>query len=305
MATITLSNVLTAARAINREWVKWTEQDGPMVPYNGVMTKGMSDGLHRTVLEAIESTADDLEDGLAEITPDARRLQLILDEIGYSFLRWLQGISQGLSIARPTGSDALDNAFRKLHEALDTKTLPKPPSIEVLFAQGAPPAQIAKKYGFKRDDGSPDIEMVYAVKADPSLLDMSKWVHPAEAAIAAETDRAWKHRSPRPHLFVIETPRGQTKRRSLEELIAAHAPPAQIARLHGLEEQEVIDLARDEYDIDLTALREIKPVTEGGAQQKAMAEQERRARQVAKAQERNAAKLAEKAAAKQASGTAS
>ena len=52
------------------------------------------------------------------------------------------------------------------------------------------------------------------------------------------------------------------QRRSVEEVIRQLAPPAQIARVHGQTEQDVLKMA-EMLGVDLTAPRVIKPANAG------------------------------------------
>lgn len=275
-----MSHAEGAARRIAKAYSKWNLQDGPLVPFNGVMMKGMSQELVETVEHCIDVTADGDENGqaLGEVATEARRLMLCLDAIGYSFIKWVQDGSVGLSHARPTGSDELDAAFKHLLAVLEERPLPPPPSVKALIDQGAPLGTIAIKYGWKLEDGSPDINKVLEEQAEPGKhYDAKTWVHPAHRTAAAEVEKAWATRQPRSKLFHDDSktaPKPQL--RPIEEMIAAHAPVEQIARLYKLEQHEVLELA-ELQGVDLTQPRHVVPANEAVAQQEMQKTQAARA----------------------------
>ena len=271
-AALSFDTVLGAARDINRAFDRWNMADGPYVSWDGVATKGMSKELYEGIPTCVDKTADK---GL-NVDPKARRLMLVLDDIAIEFKRWMQGFSQGLSTCPPRGSEALNNALRRLKDILAERPLPPPEPLESLVKLGAPHHQIAIKYGWKTPEGAPDVERVMAAIADPAAhtIDPKTWIHPSQANAIAEADKAWEGRAPRPEMFRRE-PEGATKPKnpSIEEMIKAHATPQQIARVHKLDVEMVLEMA-SEMGIDLNAPRHVKPVTEAGMQQEMIAQHE-------------------------------
>lgn len=280
LPTLELSTVLGASRKIAKAYEKWSLQDGPFVAFNGVPMKSMSQELVGTVEECIDGTADGDENGqaLGNVAPDARRLMLCLDAIGYAFIRWVQDASMGLSHARPTGSDELDSAFKHLIDVQSQRPLPHPTSVKALMDQGAPLGTIALKYGWKMEDGSPDIDKVYEELETPSThYDPKTWVHPAHRSAMAEVEKLWTDRKPRPKLFHDdEKTAPKPVLRPIEEMIEARAPIEQIARLYQLEYDEVVELAKA-HGVDLTQPRHIVPANEAVAQQEMQRTQAARA----------------------------
>lgn len=278
--TLELSTVLGASRQIAKAYEKWSLQDGPYVPFNGVMMKGMSQELVGSVEECIDGTADGDENGQAirNVSPEARRLMLCLDAIGYAFIKWVQDGSMGLSHARPTGSDELDCAFKHLIDVQSQRTLPHPTPVKTLMDQGAPLGTIALKYGWKQEDGSPDIDKVYEELETPGThYNKDTWVHPAHRSAMAEVEKQWADRRPRPKLFHDdEKTAPKPTLRPIEEMIAAHAPIEQIARLYKLEYDEVVEMAKMQ-GVDLTQPRHIVPANEAVAQQEMQRTQAARA----------------------------
>ncbi len=120
-------------------------------------------------------------------------LMLALDAIGYAFLQWQQDASRGLSKAPPRGSAELDAALKRLLDMFDRPSLPKPHPIPYLIDMGASYETIAKKYGWKLPDGSPDVVKVHEELQEPGKhYQPATWVHPSLASLAAEVDRQWE-----------------------------------------------------------------------------------------------------------------
>lgn len=281
MAILKFSEVQGACRELIRAWHKWREQDGPYRNIGGFNTKVISHELDAAIRETINGTADaKYDESGAIVTRDvekkARSMVMLLDQIGYAFRKWLQDVSLGLSSARPTGSDELDNGFKRLEELLNTRKLQPPEPVAALVARSASPQQIAKKYGWKNEDGSPNVRMVHEEIAEPGKhFDEKNWVHPAERALEEEVDRLWSAREPRTAIFATVEDANAPKPvvRPIEELISLKAPAEQIARLHKVDVSDVLELAKD-MGVDLTAPRFVLPVSAADIAAEVVAKQE-------------------------------
>lgn len=281
MAILKFTEVQGACREVVRAWQKWREADGPYRNIGGHNTKVISKEFDATIREIINGTADAKygEDGKLEtrdVEPQARSMVMLLDQLGYAFRKWLQDVSLGLSSARPTGSDEFDNALKRIEELLNTRKLQPPEPVAALVARSASPQQIAKKYGWKTEDGSPDVRKVHEEIANPGThFNEKEWVHPAEVALNREVAMLWATREPRVALFPdmedVNAPKPVV--RSIEELITARAPVEQIARLHKVDADDVLELAKD-MGVDLTAPRFVLPVTAGDIANEVIAKQE-------------------------------
>jgi hypothetical protein len=159
--------------------------------------------------------------------------------------------------------------------------------MKVLVSLGAPHEQIAKKYGWKDEQGHPDLIRVHQAIQDPdafdAAFDASTWVHPVYATIEAEVAREWEGRQPRPRLFQRDTEEvAKPAPPTIEEMIKARAPAQQIANVHKISLDEV-NATAELMGIDLTAERFVRPATDGGLQQEAQLVEEQRAESVTKA----------------------
>lgn len=240
LAKLNYDYLMTAARNIYDAWNKWNTMDGPFAAWQGGQAKRISDELARAIIEGINKTSDIIppkdeggKETILEVTPDARQVMLLLDRIGHEYKRWERGASQGHDWAAPFGSKELADAFQRLVAYVQQKRLPPPEPMVTLQALGAPHAIIAKKYGFKNEDGTPDEIKVALIMRDPAKFDAefdpAKWVHPAQMANQAEIDLEWSQRIPRMPLFAVEVPADKMPEPpSIEAMIQAKAPAQQI-----------------------------------------------------------------------------
>lgn len=198
---------------------------------------------------AISAACDATADAGMEVEPKARALMLILDDIAAARIKWLQDGSMHLPTAPPTGSEQLRNNLDRLEAQLKIPDLPLPPPIAHLQKVHASPNQIAITYGWRTEDGSPDVNKVFEEVEKPGThFNPKKWVHPALRRQQEETDKLWANRIPRERQssHVASQSEGEpTKSRvpSLDELIQVKAPVEQIMRLHKMTEQEVLEAA--------------------------------------------------------------
>lgn len=281
MREISRETVERNGQEILLAWIDWNQSDGPYTTWQGSPKKAISEKLYKTIQSRVDNTADGDPERPATVKPEARRGMLCLDSIGREFARWVRGGSTGQSWAEPHGCPELHNAFLRLQTWLTEKKLPPPESMTLLVSLGAPHETIAKKYGWKDESGHPDLTRVHEAIRDPAAFDAafkpSEWVHPLYATIAADVDREWQGRQPRPKLFQHDTEEvAKPAPPSIETMIESRAPAQQIANVHKISLEEVNELAALK-GIDLEAERFVRPATDGGLQQEAQLVAEKRA----------------------------
>lgn len=270
-STLTKNAALNAAKKIINEWDAWLRQEGPTRSWQGEQVKIVSAQLDYTIRTECDSTADAEFDDVEEA---ARGLVLRLDEVAYTFQRWVQNASMSLRSAPPWGSDELHRVIDHLRNQLRKSNLPPPPPIEQLNRQNVSPVQIANMYGWKNEeDGSADVQRVFEEMSKPGTqFDPKTWVHPSEAVALREINENWKARQPREKLFPLDSseqqPRPKPEPMTMDQLIDARAPVEQIMRLTGMDEDIVLDRAK-EMGVELTE-RFIRPATPGAALQEQM-----------------------------------
>lgn len=263
------TQVLTSARKISRAYREWQAADGPTVDYAGQKIKQISPELHEAITAECDATADA---GGEEVEPKARALMLAIDEVANAYREWLQLASVQHPSASPRGTSALHRALDRLCRCLDSeRPLPPPPPIKILREQGVSPNQIALIYGWKQEDGAPDTTKVFEEIEKPGThYNPKKWVHPAQVAKEREVEQQWASRTPRAKMFGVAQSKPVNKKApTLDELLEQRAPAAQIARLTGMDQSDVLAMA-EERGIELEK-REIKPANQAVALQEAAA----------------------------------
>lgn len=269
MTAIKFTDALNAAKALLNAYQAWQSQEGPHVPYDGAMVKGISERLDRVIRQACDNTADCGD----PVDEKARPFVLIFDDLAVAFLKWIQDASMQLPTAPPRGSTDLHNAIDRMAKLFESHNYPKPvPLKQLLEIQMVSPRQVAIIYGWKLPDGSPDVTKVFEEQASPGThYNSETWVHPARKAIEAEFTKEWAQREPRSVMFrqLDEKPSSKPNVPTLDELFAANAPKAQIMRLHRLSEEE-IEIIAQERGLSLVGERFIIPANETVAHQERM-----------------------------------
>ncbi len=273
-------DAINAVKKLTQAYQSWMQQEGPHVPYNGAVVKGISEDLDNTIRKTCDAMADDRgPEGILEVDVKARPFVQVFDDIAVAFLKWIQDASMQLPSAPPRGSSDLHNAIDRLSALNKSHNHQLPPPIkQLLEVQHVSPRQVAIIYGWKTEDGSPDVQKVFEEQATPGTHYKSEeWVAPALKAAQAEFEAQWADREPRPVMFkqLEAKPQGEApKPPSLDELFAAKAPKAQIMRLHKLTEEEV-EFHASERGLSLVGERFIIPANEAVAHQERMAAEEK------------------------------
>lgn len=251
----------------------WDQADGPHVPWQGQVTKGISQRLDEAFRVFLDATADFGK----QPEPKAYGPLLAVDQLATAYLEFVRAASMGHDTAPPRGSDALWRAWDSVVLAFAVPKQQRPPAIkELIEHQKAAPSQIALIYGWTTEDGEPDLTKVQEEYQAPGThFDPETWVAPAFVKRQAIFDREWKARTPRKPEFdgaAIDEAAEKPKKPpvpSLDELIAAKAPAGQIAMLHGISVDEAADLLADAGVVNE---RFIQPANATVAHQERMAE---------------------------------
>lgn len=142
---------------------------------------------------------------------------------------------------------ALSGAVFSLREWHALRYNYQPPlPISTLRMQGVGDDQIARIYGFFDDSGEPDFVRVLEEESKPGThYDAKTWVHPAkrkrmELAKAAVAGRVLRHRE-----YLRESDFSKSVAPSLDELVRLGAPAVQIAKLHGIDEEDAEALLKN------------------------------------------------------------
>lgn len=145
--------------------------------------------------EAFTKTGDSFQ--RIDIEQGAWELALAVDAMYHAFAEWLNDFTVANDAVDPGGSSELWDAYARVVEAATKRRPPAPPSVDILLKQNANPRTIAIQYGWKRDDGTPDVERVnreIAAKPDDREYDPANWVHPREQKFMDEIKRQWDDR---------------------------------------------------------------------------------------------------------------
>ncbi len=252
----------------------WEAQDGPNVNWQGSMMKAFSDQLERAFCFFLDQTADEGR----KVDPDAYGPMLAIDELNDAYMSWVKAASMSHPEASPRGSDALWRAWESVKQSFEIRKLPHPPTVKTLKdIQRVSDNQIAIIYGWYTSEGEPDLMKVEEEYREPGThYKKESWVHPSLASRNARLAAEWKAHAPRPVYFEVETAEPQEFQKpappSLEYLIEQGAPAGQIARLHGISEDEALAMLEAAGKLEAP---EIVPANRVVAHEQRMAELDR------------------------------
>lgn len=226
----------TVERA-NAVVARWRSMDEPRVPFQGKSCKAVSD----PVVEAINEVAQIAGTPNSNVEDSARRVVLAIDEFADHLNQWYTDLSFGPDHAPPDGSSLMWQAWDAVVAACVPRRSRPPESMDDLTRSNTSLAQIAKIYGWKNEDGSPDIQKVVEEQNKPGThYDPETWVHPADRNLQASADEQWKRRQPREHLGQpVASRTGHVAPEPLDELIQTVDNAKQIARMKGITVEEV------------------------------------------------------------------
>jgi hypothetical protein len=289
---IVTAKLLTALYHRTKNCVtRWRAADGPNVGWQGVTVKAMSDELDIGLRMLCDAVADTIGGITRDFEPSVRRQILAIDQLAYAYRKFMQDASFESPTAPPSGSDSLWNAWdavERSFNALDDMAglKPPPPVHHLIDVEKVSPMQIARIYGWIDENGDPDTAKVFEERDKPGThFDPKTWVHPAIKSSQKLVDAQWSVREPRGTFFqVIEKIEREIEHRanaskvpSIEEFVAAGAPAAQIARVHGI---DVAEAERLLFEAGKGPKREIlHPANEAVAHQLRMEELDKRKQQ--------------------------
>lgn len=180
-----MSRVVTAAHCRERlkklvEAVeRWENDASPdlLINWGGNVIKAFSVGLE----EAFETFIDDTADEGLKVGPDAKPYVMVLDRLAEAYSAFKRGISEESPSCSPSGTDSLWRAYASLIELQKQNlNVQKPIPIAQLVAERVSHIQIANIYGWKTEDGSPDVyKVAEEIESPGKHYDPSTWVSPA------------------------------------------------------------------------------------------------------------------------------
>jgi hypothetical protein len=199
----------------------------------------------RAVSQKLDTEWSNLHDYVAggDIEPEAYELVMALDE-------WIDEVDafRDAYDANPGGTRELWEAWQTV--LLHARSKPRPQMLESISllarVQKVSPSQIAQIYGWKDAYGQPDINRVLDALQNN---DDPPTVSPVYLAKRKKIDDAWERRQNRQRQTATE-PVKQTKAvsvapESIETLLEQNVPSKQIARMKNIDQQTVIDYARE------------------------------------------------------------
>lgn len=238
-----MSRVVTAAHCRERlkklvEAVDAWEKDNSadiFIHWGGNVIKAFTIELEKAFEIFIDETADE---GL-KVGPDAKPYIMVADRLAEAYVAFKRGISEESPSCSPNGTDSLWRAYASLLEVAKVPVnVPKPMPISQLVAEKVSHIQIANIFGWKTEDGSPDVYKVAEEIQNPgSQYDPKTWVSPALKSRQDIIDRDWAKRgAPRTRMFDAPSfvPNPDYRPPSIEVMVLAGATPEQIARTHGI-----------------------------------------------------------------------
>lgn len=235
----------------------WESSDGPNVNFNGEVVKAVAPALDLAFRKLIDGTADEKK----EVEEGAKAIVMALDEFALKYARWLRAVA--VQAASPRGSAEMWEAWSRVLVAAEPPRNEVPRSVKFLVdTANAPRSQIARLYGWFVDGDTPDspkipdeVKVQEEYEKPGTHFKADEWKSPSYQAYWAEIQAAWKDRQgARKVLFpdmqedaaasAAEAP----KPPSLDEMVNAGAPAAQIARVHGMKLEEAEALLRSKEE---------------------------------------------------------
>lgn len=234
--TITRQQLKAAFDDVMARYDRWRSADAPSELYMGQPVKPMTED----VIEALDAfgAARDIED----VPDDVKPIILVIDVMDDEFQAWLSARSVAPESVFPGGTAELRSAIDAVADSFTVKPRKLPESITSLVDKGVGLVQIAKIYGFLDEDGDPDTAMVMEEMREPGThYNPETWVSAAERRRQREVAEQWARRDHVP--FDRITDKHDKPRRiapePLDQLIAANVPSQQIAKMKGIDLEEV------------------------------------------------------------------
>ncbi|MCD0459128.1 hypothetical protein [Roseiconus lacunae] len=229
------------AEAINsvRDTVeRWNAADNPVVRWRNGPRKAVSEHLMEGWFALFGFVAT--MDAESSIKPTILAIDKFQDELE----QWVTDCDIAAEETDPHGSVAMWSAWTAVLDAFAVKQRKKPEPIASLVVQNVSDRQIAMIYGFKDENGDPDLTMVAEEKAKPGThYDPDTWIHPSEARLQSQIEAEWSKRE-----AIVDqnkadsfTPREAPE--SIEELINQRVSASQIAQMKNVSIERVQEIA--------------------------------------------------------------
>jgi len=238
---VTRSQLVSLAKSVSgviERWEAANTDEAPHVVWRGRPTKAISEAMVES-FEEMFGTVSTLD-----IDVDAHAIALAIDAFNDRYDEWAEQSELSPEMTSPSGSPEMWSTWRELITTLADRPVRSIESIAQLDIEKVGDRQIALIYGWAQSDGSPDIQKVREERANPGThFDKSKWVHPQDAADAAEVAARWSQRSLR---IAASDAMGEASMapETLDDLIRQDVSSKQIAMMLNIEVAEVKERAR-------------------------------------------------------------
>lgn len=236
----TWDEIAAAVKSVERACKEWEDDDQtPMVEYQMREVRAVSAKLDRQWSELYDLVC------VAEVEEIAYPLVLAIDE-------WIDEVDKfrDSNTANPGGSDELWRAWKAVLELVKRK--PVPQMLEtipyLINVQKCSPAQVARIYEWKDEFGQPDARRV--LQAIQNDEDEPPTVSPHWERQLESNRLKWEARSNRQRQ-VMEVPVKTIEKvpvvapETIDTLLEQNVPSRQIARMKNIDQQTVIDYARE------------------------------------------------------------
>lgn len=214
-----------------------SDPETPTVEFEQRETKAVSRSVDRAWSELYDFVAG------GDIEPDAYRLVMAMDA-------WIDEVDRfrDSSTANPGGTDELWRTWDDVLKHARQRPVPKMLEgvIYLSSVQKCSPMQIAKIYEWRDEFGQPDTRRVLGVieSGEEEPTPSPHWTRERDATAAL-----WEARQSRQRQVITEPPRVSTDPviapESMETLLSQNVPSRQIARMKNIDQQTVIDYARE------------------------------------------------------------
>lgn len=210
------------------------------------------------VVEALHDLFDTCE--TMDATREAKSLALKVDAIDEALMDWAEGRELAPENFTPEGSPQIFDALVAANAHKDRRPREVEP-IKSLLAQKVGIAQIAKMYGWKRDDGSADIRKVEEEIANPGThYDPVTYAEASMAKYWSDIDAKWHERAKRVQTTVAAREVREAPE-SIDELIEQQVPSKQIASMKRVTVEEVKARAAElGIPLDGQFVRRVSPI---------------------------------------------
>ena len=236
----TWDEIAAAVKATEKACKDWeTDEQTPMVEHKMREVRAVSAKLDRQWSELY-----DLVTG-GEIEPIAYPLVMAMDE-------WIDEVDRfrDSTTANPGGTDELWRAWKVVLELVKRKPVPQMlETIDYLInVQKCSPAQVARIYEWKDEFGQPDSRRVLEIFQ--SGEEQPPTVSPHWTRLCEKNQASWEARTSRQRQSIAEPVRQLeavpvVAPETIDTLLEQNVPSRQIARMKNIDQQTVIDYARE------------------------------------------------------------